>query len=418
MKMNNIVKAKQLREKRAAIWEEMQAINQANEGRSLNKDDQVKWDNMSAEMTALKSDIERFERTAELESEASEKRQINIDAGIDVDQLEETQAKNKAEYKKRFSKIIRAIRSGNVDPADEKFLKEYRGTSTQIAGTTTLGGFLVPEDFSFELEKYKKQFGGMLQACRVIQTGNGADLPWPTVNDTANVGALITEGTAGTVSDVTFASNTLQSFTYYSKVIKASWELIQDSAFPLDQLIAEIAGERIGRIVNQHFTTGDGSGKPYGFITDASSGKTAAANNAITYAEILDLKHSVDPAYRTGPNAYFMFNDSTLAAIKKLSVGSSDARPLWQPGVSVGAPDTIDGTPYIINQDMASIGSETIPVAFGDFSKYVIRQVLGDEMVVLRERYADERANGYFVYSRYDGKLINTDAIKYLTMAV
>ena len=416
--MNNNLKAKELREKRAAIWDEMQAINEANEGRSLSKDDQLKWDGMSAEMNKLKSDIDRFERTAELEREAAEKRQINIDAGLDVDRIEENNHRSKEEYKKRFSNVLRAIRSGNVDPADEKFLKEYRGTSTQIAGTTTLGGFLVPEDFSFELEKYKAAFGGMLQACRVIRTGNGSDLPWPTVNDTANVGALITEGTAGTVSDVTFASKTLQSFTYYSNVIKASWELIQDSAFPLDQLIAEIAGERIGRIINQHFTTGDGSSKPAGFITDASSGKTAAANSAITYEEILDLKHSVDPAYRMGPNAYFMFNDSTLAAIKKLSVGSSDARPLWQPGVSVGAPDTIDGTPYVINQDMASIGSATIPVAFGDFSKYVIRQVLGDEMVVLRERYADERSNGYFVYNRYDGKLINTDAIKYLTMAV
>lgn len=410
--MNYKLEAEKLREKRAAIWEDMTKLNESNQGVSLSAEDQVKWDKMSGEMRSLKNDIDRLEFSANVEAKKNEKRELNVQNGLNADQVEQSEE----EYKKRFLSVIREIRSGNVNPADEKYLKEYRGTATQIAGTTTLGGFLVPEDFSYELEKYKAAFGGMLQASRILTTATGADLPWPTVNDTATTGAIITEGTAGTVSDLTFASKTLSSFTYYSKVIKASWELLQDSAFPIDSMIAEIAGERIGRILNTHLTTGNGSAKPSGFITDASSGVTTAANNAVTYAEILDLKHSVDPAYRMGPNVRFMFNDSTLAYIKKLSVGSSDARPLWQPGLVAGAPDTIDGTPYVINQDMDSIASATLPIAFGDFSKYVIRQVKGNELVVLRERYADERVNGYFVYSRYDGKLINTDAIKYMTM--
>jgi hypothetical protein len=56
--------------------------------------------------------------------------------------------------------------------------------------------------------------------------------------------------------------------------------------------------ERIGRGTNQHFTTGTGSSQPQGIVTGATTGVTAAGVAAITADELIDLVHSVDPAYR------------------------------------------------------------------------------------------------------------------------
>jgi len=181
-------------------------------------------------------------------------------------------------------------------------------------------------------------------------------------------------------------------------------------------VLAEMMGERQARALNAAFTTGDGSGKPTGFVTDASTGENAAAT-ALTRDNLLDLMHSVDPLYQRSANAAYMFNDSTLAYIKKLSIGSADDRPLWVPSMREGAPDTIEGKPYVINQDMADIGTTNKSVAFGDWSKYIIRRVAQGGMKRLNERYADSLTIGFILWGRYDGKLINTSAIKVIEHA-
>ena len=49
----------------------------------------------------------------------------------------------------------------------------------------------------------------------------------------------------------------------------------------------------------------------------------------VTADKIIDLIHSVDPAYRVG-NAAFIINDSTLEAVRKLK--DCDVNYLWQMG--------------------------------------------------------------------------------------
>src|SRR5690606_39002505 len=108
------------------------------------------------------------------------------------------------------------------------------------------------------------------------------------------------------------------AFKYSSKPVLVSAELLQDSAFDLNQILADMLGERLGRILNEHFTTGTGTGQPNGIVTAAATGVTGgvSATPAITGDNLIDLVHSVDPAYRTG--ARFMMADSTIALVRKL----------------------------------------------------------------------------------------------------
>jgi HK97 family phage major capsid protein len=118
--------------------------------------------------------------------------------------------------------------------------------------------------------------------------------------------------------------------------------LLQDNAYNIEQEVRNAFAPRFGRILNQECTTGDGSGDPNGIVTASTLGKTTASATAFTYLEILDLKHSIDPAYRNSPQFGFMFNDAVLLAIKKLV--DSQNRPLWMPSYVAGQPDLIDGT--------------------------------------------------------------------------
>ncbi|MEY8205451.1 MAG: phage major capsid protein, partial [Bermanella sp.] len=124
-----------------------------------------------------------------------------------------------------------------------------------------------------------------------------------------------------------------------------------------------------------------------------------------------------DPAYREGGNCSFMFNDFTLRDLKDKK--DTQNRPIWLPGVEVGAPDTIHGYPYTINQAMASFGANALPVAFGDFSHYTIRDVMNLMMFRMTDSaFTTKGQVGFIGFQRSDGKLLDVGgAVKTLQNA-
>jgi HK97 family phage major capsid protein len=290
--------------------------------------------------------------------------------------------------------------------------KEYRDMSLTVGS----GGYTVPEGFVNALEQALLQFGGVRQVADVMRTDSGADLPWPTMNDTGNKGAILAEATTfGTSVDPTFASVVFKAFKYSSKPIIVSNELLQDSAFDLGAMIGGWLGTRIGRIQNDHFTTGAGTTLPKGIVVSSTEGAAAASETAIVDTEIIDLEHSVDPAYR--PGAQWMFHDAVLAAIRKLK-DSTTGQYLWQPGMQAGVPDRLLGYTYVVNQSMASALAKAAKVVlFGDFSKYKIRDVAGIRLVRLDELFAQTDQVGFVAFLRSDGQLLDagTNPVKHLT---
>lgn len=299
-----------------------------------------------------------------------------------------------------------------------EFKPELRALATQ---TGSGGGYLINDEPLAAIESGMKYYGPMLTASDMIMTSTGADLPIPTDNDTTNSGAILAENIQIGTQDVSVGQIVMKAYTYTSKLVLVPWQLMQDSAFDVEGWLNEKLATRIGRILNTHFTTGTGQGQPNGIVTAAASGKTAASATAITYNELLDLEHSVDIAYRIQPGAGFMMNDSTVKYIKQLQ--DSSGRPLWQPaiqtGIGTGIPDTLDGFPYYVNNDMAAIATGNKTVLFGQFKKYKVRGVKGIVLVRMVERYADYLQTGFFAFARYDGNLSDagTRPVKYLVQA-
>jgi HK97 family phage major capsid protein len=251
----------------------------------------------------------------------------------------------------------------------------------------------------------------------VIPTDMGNDLPIPTDDDTSNTGAILSENnsTGHTEQDVTVGAVVLHAYTYSSKLVKVSIELLQDSAFPIQPWLSAKLGTRIGRITNTHFTTGDASSKPQGAATGSALGVTAASATAFTADELIDLFHAVDVDYREG--AQWMAHDLTVREIRQLKDGNGNY--LWQPGLTAGQPDLILGKPFVVNNAVATIASAARAVLFGDFSTYYIRDVNGVVLRRLDERYAEFNQVAFLAFSRHDGALVDagTNPIKHLVLA-
>ncbi len=408
--MNWYAQAKKLREERAKAVKTAEDILSAaeKEKRDLTPEESEQFKTIHGEVDKLLEKIEQTERQGKandaLESAVNPVKPGGSESDTDAD-------KAKAGYRDAFWKYAR---SGLADMEPEARALIQKHFRAQATSPDSAGGATIPEDFRRAIEVALKRFGGMRQAATVFTSTSGADLPWPTSNDTANEGELLGENVQAAEQDIVFSSITLGAFTYSSKVIRVSLQLLQDSAFNLETFLSDRFGERLGRITNRHYTTGTGTGQPNGVVTASVAGFTAANAAAIVHDDLLELKHSVDPAYRVGPKVGWMFNDNTLLQIKQLK--DSDGRPLWQAGIAVGTPDRIDGDLFTINQDIASIATTAKSVLYGDFSKYVIRDVLTVQMLRLVERFADFLQVGFLAFMRTDADLIDagTNPIKHL----
>ncbi|MYL98413.1 phage major capsid protein [Novosphingobium sp. FGD1] len=292
---------------------------------------------------------------------------------------------------------------------------DARELRAQGIATASAGGYLVPTGFVPNLITAMKAYGPLNEGGPVtyLTTASGNPLTIPTFNDTANKGALIGEGEEADETNVTFGQKTLGAYKFTSGVIILSEELMQDAAINVEATVLGAMGERFGRIKNELLTIGTGVNQPQGIVTGASAGVTSAAANAISYDDLVNLQHSVDPAYRGA--AAFMFNDATLKSLRLLK--DANGLPLWQPAMTAGEASTILGQRYFINQDMASIATGVTSVLYGDFSKYTVRNVREVGIKRLNERYATSDQIGFIGFTRWDGFVTDSRAIKKLVQA-
>jgi HK97 family phage major capsid protein len=322
----------------------------------------------------------------------------------------------KMDYRSAFAEMIAAGGDAYVDAEVRSVLRENR---TQVAGTDSAGGYTVPTELATFIEKSMIATGPMYgnELFTVINSADGRTFNIPTVDDTAVTAVAHTEGTQPTDDggkDATFGQKAVGAFAFDSEWIRWSAELNADSILNMESLLGELVGERLGRIANSKLTTGSGSSDVEGIVTNSGVGKTAAATGAVTADEIIDLIHSVDPAYRNSPATAIMMNDSTLAAVRKLKDG--DGNYLWQMGnYQAGVPQNLLGYDVVVNQAMASLGTGNKVMLFGDMSKFYVRKVGAPSIYIARERFAPDR--GLLGYARFDGVLSNTAAIKHLACA-
>ncbi|MGH3496312.1 MAG: phage major capsid protein [Nocardioidaceae bacterium] len=412
-------KLKSLLDKRARAWSEAQdirkRISDADDDATLSGDEQRTYE-------AALDDVERFSAAIETEERAERIGKVMAvpedRAPVPSETAEESETGGA--YDRAFGTYLRVGMAG-CDSEERALLAPGADNSKEVralaGGSGSTGGYLIPTTTLNKMTETMKAYGGLLGFANVIDTASGNVLQWPTNNDTSNVGAILADNTQIGEQDAAFGQNTLGAYTYTSRLMRCPWSLLEDSIFNLESFLARKAGQRIGRAVSAHLVTGTGTSQPHGLFTGATSAVTFASTTAVTYDELLDLQHSVDPAYRySDQGCMWALSDQALKAIRKLK--DNQGRPLWQPSVQAGEPSLLLGDPYVVDQGIAVPGAAAVSIGYGDIdAAFTIRRVAGGSMVTLRERYADYLQNGYFAFMRFDSVLDDASAFKTGTQA-
>lgn len=353
-----------------------------------------------AEIDAAKAQIDNIQKLANAltQEEATEEADA---AAHNARNKHPTVAKSRALFAKWLKGGDKALSA--QDWAD------IRATMSTTTGSE--GGYTVQTDIAKTVADALKAFGGVRAIATVIQTDMGNPMSFPTSNGTSEVGELIAENTTATGADPTFGTLALNVFKFSSKVIAVPIELLQDSSVDIEAFVLKRITDRLGRITNQLFTTGTGSSQPRGLVTASTVGKTGVTGQAtsITYDDLIDLVHSVDPAYRASSQCGFMLHDTTMREIRKLK--DDTGRPVFLPGydgLAEAMPDTILGYPVTINQDMPVMAANAKSVLFGDMSRYYVRDVLQNTLHRFEDSaYAKLGQVGFLARARSGGNLID-----------
>ena len=363
-------------------------------------EEQATFDGYANEIHAAKASIKNIEAMRELDAD-----KFFADVGNQA-------AKKDPETLNAFEAVALYLRFGNnVSPEQAVQIRNAMSTTTPAEG-----GYTVPAEVATMVIDKLKAFGGMREVSTVITTTTGVAMSWPTSDGTADVGAIVGQNTAVSAADVTFGTIGLNPFYYTSNKIALPLELIQDSAVDVVSYVINRLATRIARIQNTHFTVGAGTTLPDGVMVKAGIGKTGTTGQTltVTYADLTDLKHSVNRAYRA--NARYMMNDLSVAVVSKLV--DTTGRPIWTPGdaesIANGRPDTLCGYPVAINDDVAVMAANALSIGFGDFSQYTIRDVAGTTVLRRFDDSAFALSNqvGFCAWTRSGGNLLDTASVK------
>lgn len=356
-------------------------------------EEQAKFDGFTNEIEAAKNQIKSIEKLRELEADkffnsAPAKKEENTISALDA--------------------VALYLRHGSAVNAEQAIAIRNAMSTT----TSAEGGYTVPAEVASMVIDKLKSFGGMRAVATTITTASGVNMNWPTSDGTAELGAIVGQNVVAPTADITFGTVGLNPFYYTSNQIALPLELIQDSAVDIVGFVVARLATRIARKQNSDFTIGAGTTLPDGVIPRAGVGKTGATGQTltVTYDDLVDLKHSVDAAYRTG--AKFMLNDLSVATVSKLK--DSTGRPLWVPSTVVGAPDTMLGHAVQVNNDVAVMGANAKSIAFGDLSQYYIRDVAGTTSMLRFEdsAFALKHQVGFVGFTRSGGNLVEPSAVK------
>lgn len=357
----------------------------------------AKFEDINQKLTAAALDSKKEKEHVDEIEEKLAKLELRGGASVDAD----------VERKKRHDawarSVVLAHTNGvaNLTADQQKIFKdieaEYKAMSV---GNDTTGGYLAPMEYIREIIKGVTEISPVRSLVRVRSTAAKAiQIPKRTGQFAAVW--VAEQGTRSETDGLRYGMWEIPTHEMYA-LIDISEQNLEDSAFNMESEISMESQEQFALAEGTAVVTGNGVGKPEGWMTAAGVGESNSGT-AATIADadgqangLLTLKFGLKTAYVR--NASWVLNRTTLGSVRKLK--DADKNYIWMPGIALGKPNTIDGDPYVEVPDMPSEGAGLYPIAYGDFAKaYTLVDRI--QMSMLRDPYTQATAgNIRFIFRR------------------
>ena len=391
----------ELRDKRNKAWEAAKAFVETKRDADglMTAEDAATYAQMEQKVQGYSTEIDRMERQEAMDRQLNAPTSTPITGKPATAKVETKSGRAADTYKASFWNQMR-----------NKTSVEVRNALS--VGVDADGGYLVPDTYEKTLIQALNDTMVVRKLAHTFVTACGVHkIPVVTSHGTAN---WVEESGEIPETSETFGQQHIGAHKL-TALIKISEELLNDSAFDLEEYFQKEFTKRILNAEEVAFITGDGNGKPTGLLdadTGAEVGVTTESATEITADDVINLYYSLRAPYRS--KAVWLLNDSTVNALRLLK--DKNGQYLWQSSLKEGTPDMLMGRPVYTSTAFPSIGAGQKAVAFGDLSYYWIGDREGITFRRLNELYAAKGQVGFLATKRVDAKLILPEAVKVLQM--
>ena len=323
----------------------------------------------------------------------------------------------KAEHKQAFQAFMRKGDASNLAVLEKKALQ---------TGSDVDGGFLVFSEMEQAIDRVASTVSPMRGLADVRVIGKKSlEFRVKTAGMTAR---WVGEGEAGgETTNPKYAKIEINA----EELEAEPWvynDTLEDADYDLEADVIDEAGIAFGEAEGSAFITGNGVKKPrgiltydiaanasyvwgkVGYIASGGAGAFAASNPG---DNIIDLLHSLKPAYRTGATA--LMADTTLAAVRKIKDGSGNFY-LFNPDATGKFAGFILGAPVEIDDNMPVIAANSYSIAFANF-KRAYRIVDRRGIILIRDNITAKGTTKFNMRKRVGGGIRNFEAIKLMKFA-
>lgn len=360
----------------------------------------------AAELAEIRDDIQRIKKYLDI-----------------VDDIDESRPS--AEVKEEGKEVIdgEAARACGSDDKSRE-VEEARAFENYIRGRVIheRAGELAPANNGAIIPKTiaKKIIEHVYEVCPILKLSDKytikGDLELPYYdNVTSGTGTPLTcayqnEFVAMSSSTGNFTTISLGGFLA-GALCKVSRSLINNVDFDIVGFVVKEMGNAIARFIEKELINGTAT-KITG-LSNSTNVKTAAAANAITSNELIELQAQVPDVYQG--NAVWIMAPATRTAIRELK--DNYGRYLLQDDISSPFGKTLLGKPVYVSDNMPAMATKNMSVVYGDLSGLAVKFSEEVNIQVLREKYADEHAVGVIGWVELDAKIADQQKIATLKQA-
>ena len=277
-------------------------------------------------------------------------------------------------------------------------------------GTDGTGGYLVPEEFRSEVIRKMADDTVMRKSGATTFSINGDSIDIP-VLDAEGSGQWIGENTAYPESDPGFGNVRLTPHKY-ARMVRTSYELLEDSAINVADLLSSIFARDFSSAEDTAFIDGNGVDRPLG-LNQATITQVAPVAGQNIVQSLRRLVYALPKKYRNGAKFYM-----PGALVEQLAIAiDENGRPLWQESTQEGEPARLLGyqiyeTDAIPTYDLDGAGAGTAlgsDVIFGNPQYYYICDKQGMRLMRSDDRYFELGQVAFRSDMRVDGKVALPD---------
>ena len=169
---------------------------------------------------------------------------------------------------------------------------------------------------------------------------------------------------------------------------------------------------RFSHSEEEAFLIGDGNGKPTGIIYQAPVGAISSETGKVSTDDIIDFIHSIRIPYRKKSDTCFVMSEKAYLELKKTKI--LNGRYIWNSDYQKDGYDTLFGYRVYVTSCLDGIERNSIPILYGDFSKFII----GERKRPVIKRLGEIRAKygqvEYVASEMIDAMLFDKEAVKSL----